>query len=330
MKPTASDMHVNRPLTNISILAVQDTENFVANKVFKNIPVEKQSDKYFVYNDADFNRDSMQLRSDASPVPDDGWSLSTDEYYCDVYALGHPVSDRRRANTDEPLNEDEDATLFLTHKALIKREASFVSNFFTTGVWSSGTDTANCGLSTNDVTVNVKWDNSSGVPIKCIKEQLAASKPKAGGFKLNTLILPEEVWMAIQESADFLARITGGTTSNDPAVLTRKALAAILEIDNVYIAGAVKNTAKEGQTATNAYFFSDAALLCYVPPRPGLRTAAAGYTYTWKQYGTGEYGGRIKKYRDERIAGDRIEIEDSFDMKVVNAAMGVYFTDVLT
>lgn len=329
MKPTASDMHVNRPLTNISVLTVQDDKEFVANKVLKNIPVDKQADKYFTYTDGDFNRNSMQLRGDGAPVVDDGWGLSTDDYSCDVFALGHPVTDRRRANTDEPLNEDEDATRFLTHKALLKREADFVSNFFTTGVWTGGVDTASTGLSTNDVTVNTKWDNASGVPIKCIKEQLVANKALTG-FRCNTLVLPEEVWNALQESADFLARINGGATTDKPAILMPQMLASILGIDNVYIAGAIQNTAKEGATASNAFFFADAALLLYVPPTPGIRTPAAGYTFSWKQYGAGAYGGRIKKYRDERIAGDRIEIEDAYDMKVVNAKMGVFFTDVMT
>ncbi|MCC6808701.1 MAG: hypothetical protein IT381_14850 [Deltaproteobacteria bacterium] len=329
MKPTQSDLHVNRPLTNISVLTVQDEKEFVAGKVLKNIPVEKQSDKYFVYNDGDFNRNTMALRSDGAPVADDGWALSTDEFYCDVFALGHPVTDLRRANTDEPLDEDADAAKFLTHKALLKREADFVSTFFTTGVWTGGADTVSCGLSGNDVTVNTAWDNASGVPIKCIKEQIAANKALTG-FRANTLVLPEEVWNALQESADFLARITGGSTSQNPAVLMPQMLASILSIDNVYIAGAIQNTAKEGQTATNAFFFADAALLCYVPPSPGIRTPACGYTYSWKRYGTGAYGGRIKKYRDERIAGDRIEIEDAYDMKVVNAKMGVFFTNVMT
>ena len=41
--PTASDVHVNRPLTNISIAYTQDASTFVADKVFPNIPVAKQS-----------------------------------------------------------------------------------------------------------------------------------------------------------------------------------------------------------------------------------------------------------------------------------------------
>lgn len=328
-QPTASDLHVNRPLTNVSIMAVQDQSEFIADQVFKNIPSDKQSDQYFTYEAGDFHRDTMQLRADGAESAGDGWRQGTDSFFCDVFALHHDVSDRRRANTDLPLNEDEDATRFLTHKALLKREKDFVTNFFATSVWTGGTDTVNCGLSGTDVTVNVAWDNASGVPIKCLKEQLVANKSKTG-FRCNTLVLPEEVWNALQESADFLARINGGATTSQPAILTRQHLAAILEIDRVLIAGAIQNTSKEGQTASNAFLFSDAALLCYVPPNPGVRTPAAGYTFTWKQYGAADFSGRISKFRMEQNKSDRVEIEMAYDMKVITAAMGVYFTNVLT
>ena len=46
--PTRGDVHVNKPLTNISIAYMQMAENFIADKVFPNISVAKQSDRYFV------------------------------------------------------------------------------------------------------------------------------------------------------------------------------------------------------------------------------------------------------------------------------------------
>lgn len=328
-QPTASDLHVNRPLTNVSVLAVQDESEFIAGDVFKNIPVDKQSDQYFIYNDGDFNRDTMQLRADGAESAGDGWRLSTDSYLCDVFALHHDVSDRRRGNTDEPLDEDEDATRFLTHKALLKREVDFVSNFFTTGVWTGAVDTLSGSLVSTDFVPTTKFDNASGVPIKCFKEQLIANK-EVTGFRCNTLVLAEIVWNAIQESADFLARITGGSTNQNPAVVTVQQLAAILGIQRVLIAGAVKNTAREGATASNAFMFGDSALLCYVPPTPGKRTPAAGYSFTWKQYGSALNGQRIKKFRMEQNASDRIEIEMAYDLKIINAKMGVFMSDLLT
>jgi len=62
-QPTARDVHVNAPLTNISIAFLQSQDSFVASRVFPSIPVMKQSDRYYTYDRGDFNRDEMQLRA---------------------------------------------------------------------------------------------------------------------------------------------------------------------------------------------------------------------------------------------------------------------------
>ena len=49
LQPTRSDLHVNRPLTNMSIAYRQDATDLVADRVFPAVPVKKQSDRYIVY-----------------------------------------------------------------------------------------------------------------------------------------------------------------------------------------------------------------------------------------------------------------------------------------
>ena len=41
--PTQSDLHVNVPLTNVSVAYMQDKAHFIADKVFPRVPVQKQS-----------------------------------------------------------------------------------------------------------------------------------------------------------------------------------------------------------------------------------------------------------------------------------------------
>ena len=63
MNPTPGDVHVNVPLTNISIAYLQNASNFIASRVFPNIPVQKQSDRYYTYDRGEFNRDEMKERA---------------------------------------------------------------------------------------------------------------------------------------------------------------------------------------------------------------------------------------------------------------------------
>ena len=57
-QPTASDVHVNTPLTMISIAFLQDQSEFIADQCFPTVPVQKQSDRFYVYDkDAWFRSD---------------------------------------------------------------------------------------------------------------------------------------------------------------------------------------------------------------------------------------------------------------------------------
>ena len=132
--PTAGDVHVNTPLTQISIAYLQNQDQFVAASVCPVIPVSKQSDRYYVYNRGDFFRDQMQKRAPGTPAASTGYRLdNTPTYFCDVWAEAKPIPDQLRGNADAVLNMDRDATEFLSQQALIRREKIFAANLFAAG-----------------------------------------------------------------------------------------------------------------------------------------------------------------------------------------------------
>src|ERR1017187_10148653 len=137
-QPTLGDVHVNRPLTNLSIGFVQDQSDFVAGQVFPSIPVNNRSDVYFVYNRGDVFRNNRQKRAPGTPAASGGYKLTTQTYVADVWSLKKVIDDQIRANSDAPLQPDRDATYWLTQQALVNRDVNWVAAYFTTGVW--GTD----------------------------------------------------------------------------------------------------------------------------------------------------------------------------------------------
>jgi hypothetical protein len=139
--------------------------------------------------------------------------------------------------------------------------------------------------------------------------------------------LAEDVWIALQDNADFLNRIS---ISRDK-IVTKDLLASVLEIDEVLIAGAIENSANEGATASMDWVMKDDALLVYAPPRPSLMHPSAGYTFSWTGYlGATQQGTRIKRFRMEPIASDRVEGEMAYDLKLVASDLGVFFNATLT
>jgi len=72
------------------------------------------------------------------------------------------------------------------------------------------------------------------------------------------------------------------------------------------------------------------ALLTYKPSSAGLMTPSAGYTFSWTgNVGSGNDGMRVKRFRMEHLASDRVEIEMSYDQKLVAADLGCMIGGIL-
>ena len=116
--PTPGDVHVNTPLTQISVAYLQNQTEFVAAQVCPIIPVTKQSDRYYVYNRGDFFRDQMQRRAPGTPAASVGYRLdNTPTYFADVWAEAKPIPDQLRGNADAVLKMDRDAVEFLSQRS---------------------------------------------------------------------------------------------------------------------------------------------------------------------------------------------------------------------
>lgn len=327
--PTPGDVHVNTPLTQISVAYLQNQAEFVAAQVCPVIPVNKQSDRYYVYNKGDFFRDQMQKRSPGAPAAASGYRVdNTPTYFADVWAESKPVPDQLRGNADGVLNLDREATEFLSQQALIRRERIFAANLFTTSKWA--TDMTGVSAAGNvDASHFLQWNDPSSTPVEDVRAGKLAIK-QATGYPANTLVIAEPVWMKLIDHPDLVDRVKYGQTNGGPARMTRDALAAILEIDRVLVMGSVYNTANEGATASMSFIGGKGSLLCHVAPNPGLMTPSAAYTFSWNGYlGAGAEGNRIKRYRWEIIASDIVEIEMAFDQKLIATELGYYFTSAI-
>jgi hypothetical protein len=318
-QPSLNQVHIDAPLTNMSIAYLQSQDLFIANKVFPVIPVDKKSDKFFVYTKNDWFRDEAQRRADATESAGSGYNLTTSSYSADVWAFHKDVGDQTRANSDTPLVPDREATEFVTSRLLLRQEVQFMSDFVKTGVW--GTDLA--GVSGSPSTNEFKqWsDFANSDPIEDIelgKETILGST----GFLPNTLVLGYQTYRKLRNHPDLVDRIKY-TSSN---VITTDIMARLFDVERVLVAASVRATNNEGATAAYSFNFGKAALLCYSAPNPGLMTPSAGYTFAWRGV-SGGLGATIgvSRIRMEHLKADRVEGELAFDNKVTASDLGVYF-----
>lgn len=323
--PTMQNAHIDRALTNVSVAYLQDASAFIADKVFPIIPVRRQSDVYYMYNKGDFMRDEAQVRGAGTESAGGDYGVEAQEpYYCRKHAFHKDVTPEERANYDEPLDADQDAVSFVSQKMLIRREMDWASKFFGPGIW--GKDIAGVASGAGDDQV-VQWDVATSDPIKDITNAAVAMAAETG-YKPNTLVLSPYAFYALKNHEDILDRIK----YTQKGIVTEDLLATLFEVEHVYVAWSVVNSAAKGAKDAVDFIFGKSALLCYSEPKPALRKPSAGYIFAWTGLeGSGAYGNRIVRLPMDMLGlgTERIEGEIAFDTKKVCADLGVFFSNIV-
>ena len=319
---TPSAVHVDQPLTNLTLAYAQSQENFIADKVFPTVGVSKQSDKYYIYDRANMNRtgDVAKLapRTEVNRI---GMTLSTSSYFADVYGLGMDFDEQTLANEDAMLDIRSAGAETLAMRLMIHREEQFATNFFSTGVW--GTD--------NTLSGTDQWsDYTNSTPIQDVTAARRVVQLASGGFKPNTMVVGKEVRDKLINHPDILARLNGGATVTNTALITDAKLAEIFEVENFYVMEAVKNSSVEGVAESNAFIGGKNALLAHTPSTAGLMSPAAGLTFAWNNLeGVNNLGITVESFSDDALKrqqiAEMIQVKMSYDMKVVGADLGYLF-----
>ncbi len=320
--PLVNQVHVDAALSQMSVAYIQNANNFVARKMFPVLPVQYRSDKYFVYSQADFLRDEVQLRAAGVESAGSEYALSTATYTAQRYALHKDIADEVRHNADPAIDPERDAVNFLAQKMLIHEDRKFAADFMTTGVWDTdrqggGVNFANWAVTTTDIIAQV---DAWGDIIQ-----------KATGNRPNKLLLSRDVYAVVKNNATILESIKYTQTG----VLTQDLLANLLGLNEVVVADGVYNTAAAGAAGSYAFAVgedagvSQSGLLAYVNPTPSILQPTAGYTFSWNPYADAAGGALIKSFYMDQLASDRVEAEMYWDQKAVSSSCGLFFYDAV-
>lgn len=318
-QPTLGSVHVNAPLTNVSVAYLQAQTNFVATKIFPVVPVDKQSDVYYTYTKNDWFRDEAQLRAPGDESAGSGYNISNTAYNAKVWSFHKDIPDQIRANSDPMLNPDRDATMFVTEKLLLRLERQWATDFFTTGIWGT------------DKTPTFLWDDyPNSDPIGDIRAGVSQIQGITGK-KPNKLAIGYQAFIKLVDHPDIVERIKYGGTPGAPAAVNEQTLAQLFGLDEVLVCNAIYATNNEGATDAYSYIFGKNALLCYSAPAPGLMTASAGYVFAWTgvSQGLGQTVG-VSKFRMEWKKQDRVEGEIAFANQTIATDLGYFFSSVVS
>lgn len=330
-QPYLSQVHINRPLTNISVATIQDLDYFAFTRGGV-LPSDEKSNLYFTYNQNDWLRDEAQLRAPAMESAGGGYNIANTPYNCQVYAYHKDVDEQVRSNTDDPLDGKRDAIKFVTRKLLIRQEVQSVSDVFSTSIWTGSSTGGDITPGTSVGTGPTKWDDPTSTPIEDVQGQQAALLKNCGWLP-SRFTLGFQVYQKLIRHPDVIDLIKYGASEGNPAVANEETLARIFGVEEVVVSKSVYATNQEGDTAAYALTAGKNALLEYLPDSPGLYTMSSRYAFMWKgvSYGLGETIGAYEIPMPWLgLTTVRCEAQIAFTNQIINAAAGAFFSAAVT
>ncbi len=308
MKP--SDVHVSAPLSNLAIS--YRNLGFVASEFLPIMPVKFEADKYYKFYKEELRR-IKALRAMGAESHEVKWTVTTETYTAEEYALKQIVPDRLRANADPAIRPEQVTTkkllswLYLDYE---KRAQALVQE--AAGVTAGATPT-------------VKWDGTSPT----IEDDVDTAKKS---IRQNAGVLPNKILMSadvkdVVKKDSVIRNLIRYTMPAAAGLLTSGELPPVLWNLKTVIGNSIENTAREGQTNVIADVWNDNVLVAYVDPTPSLDALTLGFTMRVKQGGTLEV--LVTKWREDSRKGDMVEVSIIQDEKICATECGYLITDSL-
>lgn len=310
--PTARDLQPVDPiLTNMLIAYMQSESRFVADRVFPQLPVDKDSGTYFIFDKKYWFLDNAAARAYGGNFAFGDFGVSSGTFTTTQYALARAIADEERANSQLPMDLETASVRWLGMQHMIRRERAWAAGFMKTTVWGT------------DASISAKWsDYTLSDPVGDVRTGKRTIS-QATGYTPNLMLIGEIVEDRLVNHPDLLDRIKfvqQATMGN-----IRNALAALFGVDVLLVGAAVYNSANEGQTAVMAPIIDDDCLLTYSTPTPGIMEPSCGYTFTWAAGGGG--GTIYPPYRDNGRKSDVITSNQQFAHEVTASDLGYFIAD---
>lgn len=323
-------VHVDQPLTDFSVGFMQTAEQFVAWRVFPNIPVSKQSDRYWNFPRQYFFTEGFREAAPGAAAGEVTYEVdATPTYFCRVFKERTAILHQTRANADAAVDPATLATKLLTEHALVHLERAWVTKFFSSGLWT--TERAGIASGTPSGSQIVQWDNYTDSDPLADVEALKIRQLELTAKEPNKMVLGRRAWGRLKNHPDIVDRIKYGQTPGSPARVTRQAVAQLMELEEILVTSSVHNTAKQGKTPSYSFIGGNHALLVYAPGVIGQGQEVSGVKFSWDMEapGTNEQGGAIRTWTSDETETEYAEMKMAYDFKLVSPDLGIFLNGVV-
>lgn len=327
MDPNVRELIVAGPLATVSV--AYRNRSYIADRVFPIIDGVDPKAKIARYLKGAWFRDEAGIRAPGTRARRGGFPVDFIDVVTKEYAFAKEVTDedRRFAKSQNapPLQPDQDAIEFCADKIDLSKErrvAALVKETSWSGIAAGGEDAE--GLwAPNDATNTFIADVSTRI------ETIRG----ATGLRPNRLVLDAATYEKLKQLDDLLDRIK----YTQRGILTADMIAAIFDLEQVFVGEAIYSTAKEAKggtdwSAANIWELNagkGSAFLYYAPPRPGLKTPSAGYQARGSYTEAGGGPRRTTTWREAAEHQDVYETAEEVCIVATGTDLGFMWKDTI-
>jgi len=305
MSATGHDLHIDAALSNMAM--GYRPSGFIADMIFPTVPVQKQSDLYYIFSREDRLRVKDTRRAPGAEANRIDENVSSDTYFATNYALKAAVTLEDRENADPVLLAGliNGRTQYVLDSLLLDMETR-VANQVTSG--------SNVGSYAG---VSSGWSGAGDVlgDLNTAIDNVYDST----GIRPNRVVFGEEAWRSARRDSTVRNLIFG--TNNGGGYASREAMADLLEVDRIMVGGAFQNTGDEGLAEALSSIWKDNVLVYYAPESPRIDAPSLGYNFRWSRPGIPNMAIERHPY-DSRRKAEEVEAGYYQDEKITGAAYG--------
>ncbi len=272
--PGGRALHFDAALSNFGMSAWNDKQDFIAELLFPEITVDKESDRYLVIDPGAFLRAYDTARARGTVAKPVDFSVSSDAYVVDNRALIHNIPLEDIHNADAAMRRRENGVILLTGALKLDQEIK-VANVVTCGT-NNGSYVVLSGAN--------KWSATGSANIIAQVQTARATMRMQTGLLPNTVMIDWESWELAKQNVALKAALqyTIGAAIPDE-VLAAQVFG--LPMSRIFIGKAIMNTAAErvdSDPLTSGSVWGGNCWFGHVNPQNGFQTVTYGVRFRWK------------------------------------------------
>jgi hypothetical protein len=266
--PLARDAHFDVPLSNFAVSAFNtDDAQYVGMQLMPEVPVGKQSDKYYVIERGAFQRVPATIRARGTHARRVQFTVTSGSYYANNYALATETPLEDLANADNAIQLRENNTVLLVNGLKLDQErriANLVCSITNvgSGYQPSGT---------------TKWNNANSDPVAQVNTGHAFIRQRTG-LKANVALIDFDTLQVVRRHPlllDLYKYTSGGE-------LADAQIAGLFKVQRLLVAQAVVENQIEGTAASSmTNVWGNRLILAHVGAATGLKSTTFGVRFRW-------------------------------------------------